>query len=182
MPYRRLNTPGGACACDKTVPSTVIYYFYSFIYRIKYYERSRYIIKNVRFLWSTAFHPPRYRAPFLNHIVSRFPSLPFPVESCFKQNFNPSTTFTRRAIPRLSRVWSYLVPSNSIVRINSLRVVKTFRCCAHVFVALSLESKQHDSRRKSENAIITALPLIAPTYYSTGFIESRHRGAKDSWW
>lgn len=71
MPYRRLNTPGGACACDKTVPSTVIYYFYSFIYRIKYYERSRYIIKNVRFLWSTAHSIRLSHVPFLNHIVSR---------------------------------------------------------------------------------------------------------------
>lgn len=38
------------------------------------------------------------------------------------------------------------------MRINSLRVVKTFRCCAHVFVALSLESKQHPAeKRKRDN-------------------------------
>lgn len=95
MPYRRLNTLDGACACDKTVPSTVIYYFYSFIYRIKYYERSRYIIKNVRFLWSSAFHPPllflkpvQPVPPF--HVCLFFHSL---VESRFKhKNFNSLTT------------------------------------------------------------------------------------------
>lgn len=126
--------------------------------------------------------PPRYRAPFLNHIVSRFPSpSSVPRRIVFQTKFQSVHDVHT---PCHSAPFACMIVSRPFKldrAINSLRVVKTFRCCAHVFVALSLESKQHDSRRKSENAIITALPLIAPTYYSTGFIESRHRGAKDSW-
>lgn len=102
-------------------------------------------------------HSPLSRAFLKSRCFTFFSPPPSPrEESCFKQNFNPSTTFTPRAIPRLSRYES-VSRLFKLDRANRLRrfVEDAFRCCTRI---LSLASSLENKRFPCEKAKIITEP------------------------